>query len=86
MGFSGATGEGDLRGIRAVGKPQVLRGFACGLQRLGVRNGNLVVVPDALLADECKVKLGIERGNRDIEAVDLLGKPVGVGDGVSRGL
>ena len=45
-----------------------------------------MVVPHALFADEREVKLGIERGNGNIEAVDLVGKAVGIGDGVGRGL
>ena len=45
-----------------------------------------MVVPDALLADEGDVKLRIQRGDGDVEAVDLVGQAVGIGDGVGRGL
>ena len=86
MGFTGTAGEGDLRGIRAVSNAEIGNGFARVFHRDGVRDGDLVVVPHALFADEREVKLGIERGNGNIEAVDLVGKAIGIGDGVGRGL
>ena len=84
--LAGAARECELGRVDAVGQAEVLNGLPGFRSGNGVGDGDLMVVPDALFADEGDVKLRIQRGDGDVEAVDLVGQAVGIGDGVGRGL
>ena len=76
-----AAFQGSIDGIAAVRQIRD-RGY------LGFRvgNRNLVVIPDALFADQGQVELLIQIGYGDIKAIDRLGQAVGIGHFILRGL
>lgn len=86
ISLAGAACEGQLGGVGAVGQGEIVDGLAGFLDGNGVGDGDLVVVPRALLADECEVKFLVQRRNGDVEAEDLVREAVGIGNGVGGGL
>ena len=86
MGLTGAALEAYLNGVSAVRQRNGGSVHAVILLQNRVGDGDLMVIPHALLADEGHVELLVQCGHGDIKAVDLLGQTIGIGDGVLGGL
>ena len=86
MGLTGAALKAYLNGVSAVRQCDGGSVIAVILLQNRVGDGDLVVIPYALLADEGHVELRVQGGHGDVKAVDLLGQTVGIGDGVLGGL
>ena len=78
-GAAGAALEGHVTGVGSVGR-------CFRRSRLGVGDTDGMVVPLALGAEDGQLEVLVQSLHRDVEAVDLIGQAVGVGDGVGGGL
>ena len=86
MGLAGAALKAYLNGVGAVRQCNGGSVIAVILLQNRVGDGDLVVIPYALLADEGHVELRVQGGHGDVKAVDLLGQTIGIGDGILGGL